>query len=310
MIHIVTPHLIVEDTVKNRLKSTKDETVDVRLADFDNTTYHISVTSENRSVLKLSIALQDCAKVLEHGKEYVNQVYGDMVSEAEEGYDFTLTVDMATVPDADKDTLATKLACVRRNLLASPFICAGNALTKGEPLNESTFFEFRSGEFMYMVPLDDRVVVIYDMSFKDPTDVAIAKVFLQEFNEVRRLQHLAIAPYPTFTPEAPLEIRDDPALNVTVKDSKDRVGFISFAFQKRHCDAKMVEKSADHITQFRAYLQYHIKCSKSHMHSKMRARVALLLKVLNRAVPDEENKKKKTSSGRTFKVAGGSSAGV
>lgn len=62
------------------------------------------------------------------------------------------------------------------------------------------------------------------------------------------------------------------------------------------------ETQARTITQiqlFRDYLHYHIKCSKAYMHSRMRARVAEFLKVLNRAKPEEE-KERKTASGRSF----------
>ncbi len=41
---------------------------------------------------------------------------------------------------------------------------------------------------------------------------------------------------------------------------------------------------------FRNYLHYHIKCSKAYIHSRMRAKTAAFLKVLNRAKPGEAAK--------------------
>jgi actin related protein 2/3 complex, subunit 2 len=38
------------------------------------------------------------------------------------------------------------------------------------------------------------------------------------------------------------------------------------------------------------------------MHSRMRRRVADFLKVLNRAKPEQEEKEKKTATGRSFKA--------
>lgn len=58
-------------------------------------------------------------------------------------------------------------------------------------------------------------------------------------------------------------------------------------------------RTISQIQLFRDYLHYHIKCSKAYMHSRMRARVAEFLKVLNRAKPEEE-KERKTASGRSF----------
>lgn len=54
------------------------------------------------------------------------------------------------------------------------------------------------------------------------------------------------------------------------------------------------------ICTFRNYLQYHIKCSKAFMHTRMRIRVESLLQVLNRA-KQKKAAKATTASGRTFK---------
>lgn len=80
-----------------------------------------------------------------------------------------------------------------------------------------------------------------------------------------------------------------------------------------------------HIQTFRDYFHYHIKASKAYIHSRMRKRTADFLQgtvppdpeygksrmcfadavslVLRRARPDNEEKERKTASGRTFKVA-------
>lgn len=41
---------------------------------------------------------------------------------------------------------------------------------------------------------------------------------------------------------------------------------------------------------FRDYLHYHIKCSKVYVHSRMRAKAGELLKVLNRARPQNTSR--------------------
>jgi len=312
MIHLGTPHLIVEEAISTRFKSEKNETVDVRVADFDNTQYHVSVTADDRDTMTVSAQLRDCGKILESSMGYIQETYPGIVDDSPlPTFDITLKIDMKALPE-DSDALATKLACLKRNLMAAPFITAGQALVKGAPLDTSSFFEFRQGEFVYVIPMDDRVVVVYDMAFKDTTDFAIAKVFLQEFNEVKRMREVAAAPTPTFSPGAPNEVKDDPELSKTIKDNPNRVGYVSFAFQKRHLEPGKIDASADHIIQFRSYIHYHIKCSKSYMHTRMRNRVNLMLKVLNRAVPDtpKDGNTKKTASGRTFKMAGGASAGL
>jgi actin related protein 2/3 complex subunit 2 len=77
-----------------------------------------------------------------------------------------------------------------------------------------------------------------------------------------------------------------------------------------------------HIQTFRDYFHYHIKASKAYIHSRMRKRTADFLQgtcdnadiiistrllthhaVLRRARPENEEKERKTASGRTFKVS-------
>ena len=48
------------------------------------------------------------------------------------------------------------------------------------------------------------------------------------------------------------------------------------------------------IQLFRDYLHYHIKCSKAYLHSRMRARVAAFLQVLNRAKQEKPETERRT----------------
>lgn len=56
----------------------------------------------------------------------------------------------------------------------------------------------------------------------------------------------------------------------------------------RHFTPITAPSTAIQLQLFRDYLHYHIKCSKAYMHSRMRARVAEFLKVLNRARVEKE----------------------
>lgn len=68
----------------------------------------------------------------------------------------------------------------------------------------------------------------------------------------------------------------------------------------RHFKGPKKDNAAFTLTTFRNYLHYHIKCSKSHMHTRMRNRTDNLLKILNRAKQEPVDQEKKTASGRTF----------
>ncbi len=96
---------------------------------------------------------------------------------------------------------------------------------------------------------------------------------------MRRYRELAAAPQPMFMTTSPQEISRSAELNATVSPNQFRVGYIGFAIQPRHVDAKSIDNTVDRMVQFRAYIHYHIKCSKSLMHSRMRKRVESLLQV-------------------------------
>jgi len=160
-------------------------------------------------------------------------------------------------------------------------------------------------EPLYIAPGMDRVVVIYTMSFKDPTELAIASIFLQELELVRRTEKsLSTAPLVSLSTRPPMELEP---FNLELPDAP--LGFLSLALSVRHLDGEgKLEKAVGLIGSYRSYVFYHVKCTKSNMHSRMRTRVNTWLQVLNRAVPDKQNSERKTVGGRTFKRAGTASA--
>jgi actin related protein 2/3 complex subunit 2 len=124
-------------------------------------------------------------------------------------------------------------------------------------------------------------------------------VFMQEFVEVKR--RLGSAPPCTFSQHAPLELKEFPASASSSFSTSPSLGYISFAVLKNHLEGGKKEKVVAVLQSFRSYLQYHIKCSKSYFHARMRARVVSMLKVLSRARQERiEEKEKKTASGKTF----------
>ena len=69
---------------------------------------------------------------------------------------------------------------------------------------------------------------------------------------------------------------------------------------KRHVTGRnKVEECTWRLCTFYGLINYHIKCSKAHMHTRMRRRAMGLLQVLNRAKPDVQKTAKK-ADGRTF----------
>ncbi len=75
-------------------------------------------------------------------------------------------------------------------------------------------------------------------------------------------------------------VSKEPPANMPQQESITRPRiYISFAlFQKIVLESH--EKAADAIVSFRNYLHYHIKCTKSHVHSRMNAKTEQFLSEL------------------------------
>ncbi|KAJ4290132.1 Arp complex subunit [Collariella sp. IMI 366227] len=102
-----------------------------------------------------------------------------------------------------------------------------------------------------------------------------------------------------FRNDPPLELQGVPGVKNT---GTGEIGYVTFVLFPRHLTPQRMPDVISHIQTFRDYFHYHIKASKAYIHSRMRRRTADFLQVLRRARPDNEEKERKTASGRSFKV--------
>jgi actin related protein 2/3 complex, subunit 2 len=228
--------------------------------------------------------------------EHLRAVYGELVVAPRDGANVTLAIDPAAVGERYADTVA-RVACLRRNAFAAPFERAFRSVIAKAPAPEMTV-RYRADSPVYVLPRGDRVIVVYALNFEDTTDRAIARIICQEFVEAQR--HVSTGPTVNWTDkEAPLELRgkDLP------RPSDTFVGYITFAVFPRMFDTDGKRTNAVNlVTQFRGYVDYHIKAAKSYLHTRMRVRVDGWMGVLNRAYPEDPftAREKKLASGRTF----------
>ncbi|TPP67560.1 Arp2/3 complex 34 kDa subunit [Fasciola gigantica] len=132
----------------------------------------------------------------------------------------------------------------------------------------------------YVNAMHDRVTVIFSTMFKDPDDMMIGKVFMQEFTESQR--RLDRAPQVLYSHRIPPS-----ELQGTGAAVNDSLAYITFVLYPRHVTpGPNREKTINLIHMLRNYLHYHIKCSKAYLHMRMRAKTVEFLKVLNRAHRD------------------------
>jgi len=291
MIILELANKIVHETVMLRLKSDKPYGVEMKCADFDGVMFHVFTTPGNKSELNVSIGFtagEDCLNF--GGSNALNEIYPGCVVDPEPLFNATLRFNLDSLPWSHEE-FAERISLLKNHLFCAPLFHA----IKG-PVGGDIDIPYRSADERLYVKKDanDRVSVVFSICFKDPDDVVIGTVFLKEFKK-----SVGGAPSVDFTNgEPPLEIRGK-----TIPRGSN-IGYVTFVLFDRHIAPPKVKQTVEILQTFRDYLHYHIKCAKSHLHTCMRNRVELLLKVLNRAKQDLP-KEKKTIKGKTFQRKGG-----
>jgi len=284
---------MVEDALRSRFGEEKASAIDIKVSDFDGCLYHVTNPDGVKTKIVVSISLLFYDELKKHGAdELLKKVYGDYMTTPEEGYNISLLIDLENLPP-NREELIKNIGLIKRNCFASVFERYFDFLEKEEESTERAVIHYREGETMYVEAKQDRCTVIFSTVFKDNDDIIIGKVFMQEFKEGRKASQTA--------PQVLFSHKDPPQeLEGTNAARGDNIGYITFVLEKRHTNPKARENTINLIHTFRNYLHYHIKCSKAYLHSRMRAKTADFIKVLNRARPDVKSKEKKTVSGRTF----------
>lgn len=310
MIFLETGNHILEEILTQRVGPTSTRPVEplsMTICDFDDVQYKLTITessSDSVAVMELNMIYRPYKELEKFGaKSYLQEHYTqvEIVSPPNSGFDLTLRVQLSDFPPDKTTQLITQWSNLKRNVLIAPLEQSFKALSAGSSAALSPIqIPFRKNETMYIQPQADRIILVFSIVFADKTDQALARVFLQEMAETgRRVNN---APPIAFAREPPLELRHVS----TLRASSDLVGYLSIAVFPSHVatDAKRLQ-AASMVQGFRNYLHYHIKSTKSYLHSRMRQRVEMLLQVLNRAHPKHDFNAtnvsgKKTISGKTF----------
>ena len=185
---------ILEEALGARLIDGKREPCEVSCADFDDALFKLVVLPGQESVLTLHAKLPCYDTLLEHGgARCLETTFAGLVTQPENGYDVALSVN-ADECAAPTETLR-KLARIKRHLVGAPFEAAFEALVNGTARDLPVArLPWRRGESAYIVAGNDpasrdswdRVTVIFAVDFREETDKAYARVFLQQFQERAR----------------------------------------------------------------------------------------------------------------------------
>jgi actin related protein 2/3 complex subunit 2 len=297
MILLEPGNRILQETVGAQINwdpEEKREPIDVRLCDFDDVSYRVIIDKDSKSLMRVSMNLP-CYKTIEQygGKEAVETHYQGLAVAAAEGYDVTLEVNLDDCKD--KDGTIKRIGMMKSRVVGGVFDHFLSNLLKGGAPAAPFRFALRKDTEVFFFPGADRVIMVFALDFHERVDKAVARVFMQEFVDCRR--SLGAAPPCTWGVDPPSEMKH---FNIT--QNSGNLGFVSFAVLKSHLANNRKDQIVAVLQSFRNFVQYHIKCSKSFFHSRMRARVKELLLILNRAkvITEEDKKNMKTMTGKTF----------
>ncbi|KAL9612577.1 MAG: hypothetical protein Q9167_002828 [Letrouitia subvulpina] len=311
-------NVLIQSLLTDRISGAPPISIDQVVSDFDGVTFHIS-TPETKSKILISLNVRCYKELLQYGaQDILEREYGGLIVAPESGYDFSVQVDLENLPSDPeaREGLVHRISLLKRNAMAAPFERAFDDFTQRQ--EEASKFtresapegvreggevmavHYRDEEAIYIKASHDRVTVIFSTIFREETDRIFGKVFLQEFVDARR-RAIQNAPQVLFRNEPPLELQNVQGLS---DGSNGEVGYVTFVLFPRHLTPQRRQETISHIQTFRDYFHYHIKASKAYIHSRMRRRTADFLQVLNRARPENEEKERKTASGRTFRVQG------
>ena len=198
-------------------------------------------------------------------------------------------------------SVALSVAALRKHVIGWPFLRALEATSSGGGAALPPFvLRTRMSEPVYVLTRADRTAVIFHIDIREPTDRAMARIVAQELTEAGRAVNAA-PPASWSEKEAPMELRGVAGITpVPLNDAS--VGYVTFSlFSSAYKTPQQRAAAAATLGLFRDFLTYHLKAAKTYLHARMRRRAEDLQRVLNRAVPnDPEKDRKTTAGGKTF----------
>jgi actin related protein 2/3 complex subunit 2 len=283
---------ILYEQLRSRILQGKREPCEINFCDFDDVSIRIACDAGSVEMVTVHMTMKNIAALKRLGtQDIIDRLYPGCETQPAEGFDVAIRFNCDQLSDPEK--FLENVADFRKNVMGGPLDRAFDSLANRTSDNLPPMtVEIRKNEPMFIVSRPGKIMVIFAVEFPDETDRALAKVFLQEFVEAQRT--VRNAPPVSYSKEPPGELSN---VSYAFKDSL--AGFLSFSVEERHIAGPAKNKAISLLTGFRNYLHYHIKCSKTYLHMRMRKKVAGWMQVLNRAMPEVDTEKK-TASGKTF----------
>ena len=143
-------------------------------------------------------------------------------------------------------------------------------------------FHLNNKNMLHVIPLSDRVQLLYGINFSQETDVSLTRIFLQELQEAKRHVRNCI--------DAKIYTEKDMIPNDIIKVDQPKKysnGLVLFdLFTKNY---KTILPKFNYFITFREYIQFHIHSIKTFLHIRMNKKGKELENKLNacKIIPDE-----------------------
>lgn len=156
----------------------------------------------------------------------------------------------------------------------------------------------RTSETCWIIVKPDRVMIVFSIHLDDEVDVSIGRVFCMEFAETNR------APTAFTLPCSFSEPKDPPGDVRGALSSVPNVGFLAFTISDqavRGATEERLHQLAKPVMCFRNFFHFHLKNTKSYLHSRLRKRLTGWEQQMNRARRKKEGKEqRRTVTGKVF----------
>ncbi|THD21244.1 Arp2/3 complex 34 kDa subunit [Fasciola hepatica] len=234
MIYLEIQNSGVEKLLLPKFESAKQglkyEKFDYVLADFDGVLHSLHTVHNDKSKIMISISLNFYSELQDYrAGKLLGREYGEHLCEKlENGASVSIIYDLKAIPPGHGQP-ASQIALLKINCFSAVFKRFFEFHVLGEEAvgSKRAVIHYRTDETLFVRALADRVTVMFSTVFKDPDDVAIRKVFLQELTEVQRRIHRA--PQVLYSQGTP-----STELQGTSAAVGDNVAYVTFVLFPRH----------------------------------------------------------------------------
>ena len=275
--------LIIEHITEMLAEGLDVSNIALKISDYDGTVYMITGIAETMiAFIMISEEIKSIGDAV--GYEALEHYLQGFQADRSSPNQYSIIVDKSLLPiekvqrDIAVKEIARKFSMIRTVFLSGPYFKA-LAIVKQDGTCPPQQVNIRKNEKLWIISGNARVTFVLQILYKDNNDSSLARIFLQEVQDSKKL--IANAPVISFG-AAPPE-------NISQFRPKAEGLFLSITLLKDQINNPT--EQAKWLCGFRQYLSYHIHTCKTYLHMRMRKRTEILLGVLRQAVPEKLEEK-------------------